>query len=605
MERKVLHLGKLADTQAKNRGSQEAIRYRDDATGTWQPVTWTQFADNVNQLACAMLANGVKHQENMGIFSQNMARGIYTDFAAFSIGAVTIPLYATSSETQVQYIVNDARIRYLFVGEQQQYDTAFRAHSLCPTLHKLIIYDSKVVRNPQDKTSVYYADFLKVDEKTIGKYQELLKERKANLNDDDIANILYTSGTTGESKGVILKHSNYIGQFEAHFKVLKFLTWPNMTSMDFLPLTHVFERGWSFLCLCAGVVVCVNTDPHAILQSIQEVHPNAMCAVPRFWEKVYDGVNAKIAGMSSVMQKVVKSALKVGREYNIEYVLKRKTAPISLSLKYRFYDKLVFQKLKRAIGMDNALFLPTAGAPIPPTIEEFIHSVGIGLVAGYGLTESLATVSCDHGVKTLGSVGRPLPGIEVKIGENDEILIKGPGVTCGYYKKESATREAFDKDGYFHTGDAGYLKDGELFITDRIKDLFKTSNGKYISPQVLEGRLCVDKYIEQLAVIAEQRKFVSAFIIPAYDELKAYAAEHKIEYKDMKDLCQNKEINQMIKTRIDTLQQTFAAYEQIKRFTLLPEPFTIDKGELTNTLKIRRQVLLKNYSEEIDKMYEA
>jgi long-chain acyl-CoA synthetase len=261
--------------------------------------------------------------------------------------------------------------------------------------------------------------------------------------------------------------------------------------------------------------------------------------------------------------------------------------------------------LKKAIGMENALFLPTAGAPIPPAIEEFIHSVGIGLVAGYGLTESLATVSCDYGVKTLGSVGRPLPGIEVKIGENDEILIKGPGVTSGYYKKESATREAFDKDGYFHTGDAGYLKDGELFITDRIKDLFKTSNGKYISPQVLEGRLCVDKYIEQLAVIAEQRKFVSALIIPAYDQLKAYAAEHKIEYKDMKDLCQNKEINQMIKTRIDTLQQTFASYEQIKRFTLLPDPFTMDKGELTNTLKIRRQVLLKNYSAEIDKMYET
>ena len=227
------------------------------------------------------------------------------------------------------------------------------------------------------------------------------------------------------------------------------------------------------------------------------------------------------------------------------------------------------------------------------------------MVAGYGLTESLATVSCDYGVKTLGSVGRPLPGIEVKIGENDEILIKGPGVTSGYYKKESATREAFDKDGFFHTGDAGYLKDGELFITDRIKDLFKTSNGKYISPQVLEGRLCVDKYIEQLAVIAEQRKFVSALIIPAYEQLKVYAAEHKIEYKDMKDLCQNKEINQMIKTRIDTLQQTFASYEQIKRFTLLPEPFTMDKGELTNTLKIRRQVLLKNYSAEIDKMYET
>ena len=603
MKHEVFHLGALPVEQAKRIGSHTALRYRDEATGKWLPVTWTEFAKKTEEVACAMLAHNVGLQENMGVFSQNMPEVLYTDFAAFGIRAVTIPLYATSSETQVQYIVNDAQIRYLFVGQQQQYDTAFRVLSLCPTLERLVIYDPKVVKNPQDSTSIYYKEFVNIEDKEL--FQAKVRDMQDQLTENDIANILYTSGTTGEPKGVMLHHSCYIGQFKAHYEVLPFLFWPNQSSMDFLPLTHVFERGWTLLCMEAGVEICVNTDPHAILQSIQEVRPTMMCAVPRFWEKVYDGVNAKIAAMSPAMQKLIKSALKVGHEYNIDYLCQQKKPPLALTLKYKMYDQLAFKTIKKTLGLENGVFFPVAGSSIPPVVEEFIHSVGIGMVAGYGLTESTATISCDWGQKTMGSVGRPLPGIDVKIGENDEILVKGSGITHGYYKKEHYTKEAFTEDGYFRTGDAGYLKDGQIFITDRIKDLYKTSNGKYIAPQVLEGKLCVDKYIDQLAVIADKRKFVTALIIPAYEELKAYAEENHIAYTDMKDLCQNEQIHKMVEERINTLQQSCANYEQIKRFTLLPEPFTMEKGELTNTLKIKRPVLLKNYAAEIEKMYEV
>jgi long-chain acyl-CoA synthetase len=330
-----------------------------------------------------------------------------------------------------------------------------------------------------------------------------------------------------------------------------------------------------------------------------------MCSVPRFWEKVYSGVYELINRSSGVKKALMLDAIKVGRQYNVEYKMKGLTPPAWLSLRYRLYERTVYSLLRKTVGIDRGRFFPTAGAAIPPAVQEFVLSVGINMVAGYGLTESTATVSCEGSVEhCIGSVGKLMPHCQVKIDpETSEILLRGVGITHGYYKKEAVTKEAFTDDGWFHTGDAGYIKDDYLFLTDRIKDLFKTSNGKYIAPQAIESKLVVDRYIDQICIIADQRKFVSALIIPEYKLVEEYAAQHAIAYADRAELLQKPEITALFKERIDTLQQEFAHYEQIKRFTLLPEPFSMSKGELTNTLKIKRAVLNRNYKDVIDKMY--
>ena len=269
------------------------------------------------------------------------------------------------------------------------------------------------------------------------------------------------------------------------------------------------------------------------------------------------------------------------------------------------YEKTIYSLLKKTIGIENGNFFPTAGAAIPEKVAEFVHSVGINMVAGYGLTESTATVSCEWiGDFRLGAVGRVLDGVEVRIGENNEIQLRGGTITKGYYKKEAITQQAFTEDGWFRTGDAGYMKDGFLYLTDRIKDLFKTSNGKYIAPQAIETKLVVDRYIDQVTIIADQRKFVSALIVPEYSQVEKFAQEHHIAFGSRKELLENPQIIELFRLRIDTLQQEFAHYEQVKRFTLLPEPFSMERGELTNTLKLKRAVVARNYKDIIDKMYE-
>lgn len=596
------HLSILVHKQAEKYGNRVALRYRDYETERWVPVTWNQFSAVVRTAACALLELGIKEQENIGVFSQNKPECLFVDFAAFADRAVSIPLYATSSEAQVQYIVNDASIRYLFVGEQFQYEVAYRIHSLCPTLQKLIIFDSSVKRNPEDATSVFFDEFLKMGEH--GKKRSEVEERTAKACAEDLANILYTSGTTGDSKGVMLHHSCYMEAFRIHQIRLTAMSDRDVV-LNFLPLTHIFEKAWTYYCLCVGCQICINLRPADIRKTIKEIRPTLMCAVPRFWEKVYAGVQEKINSTTGVAKMMMLDAVKVGRAYNLTYKRVGKEPPLWLSLKYKLYEKTVYSLLKRTIGIENGNFFPTAGAAIPPAVEEFVHAVGINMVVGYGLTESTATVSCDvlpH--YTIGSVGRIMPDVEVKIGENNEILLRGKTITKGYYKKEFITETVIDAEGWFHTGDAGYIENGELFLTERIKDLFKTSNGKYIAPQAIESRLVVDRYIDQIAIIADQRKFVSALIIPTYELVEDYAKKHHIAYGNVAELLQREEIVELFKERIDTLQQQFAHYEQIKRFTLLPEPFSMKKGELTDTLKIRRPVLYKNYSVEIEKMYE-
>ncbi len=596
------HLSVLVHDQAKKYGNREALIYRDFGSKTWKSYSWNEFSDKVKVVSNALLNIGVKPQENIGIFSQNSVQYIFSDFGAWGVRAVTIPFYATSSEQQIQFMINDAQIRFLFVGEQEQYDKAHRTLAHCPTLDRIIIFDKSVKINPNDPNAIYFDDFLKLGE-NYPRQSEVEALYKA-ANYEDLANILYTSGTTGDSKGVMLSHLQYRAALEANGRAVPVTEKDRI--MNFLPYAHIFEKGWTLLCISEGATLIVNTDPREVQQSMRETHPTCMCAVPRFWEKVYAGVQEQIDKANPVQRKLFKHALAVGRKHNIEYLSRGKRPPLSLHLEYEMYNKTVFNLVRHELGLEHSNFFPTAGATVSSHVEEFVHSIGLTMVVGYGLTESLATVSCDRVGEqpyTIGSVGRPIHNIQVKISDEGEICLKGDTITKGYYNRPDITAQSFDEEGFFKTGDSGYMKDGELFLKDRIKDLFKTSNGKYIAPQMIEAKLLVDKFIDQIVIIADQRKFVSALIIPEYKALEEYAKANGIGYSSREELCASDKIHTMMMERIDTLQQQLAHYEQIKRFTLLPKPFTMESGELTNTLKMRRKVINEHYKKEIENMY--
>ena len=595
------HLARLIHDQAKIYGDREVLIYKDFGGKEWKSLSWNQFSDTVRVVSNALLNLGVKVQENVGVFSQNSIQYLFCDFGAWGIRAVTIPFYATSSEQQIQFMVSDAKVRFLFVGEQDQYDKARRVFATCKTLERIIIFDKAVRISSKDANVMYFEDFLKLGENLPRQTEVDALTAQASM--DDIANILYTSGTTGDSKGVILTCGQYHAAMEANNKCVP--VGEKDRVLNFLPFTHIFEKGWKILSLTKGATLIVNTYPMEVQQSMRETHPTCMSSVPRFWEKVYMGVMEKIEKSSAPKRKLFLHAMNVGKKHNIDYLSKGKRPPLALHLEYEMLNKTVFSLVRKELGLENAHFFPTAGATVNPKVEEFVHSIGINMIVGYGLTESLATVSCNHLGEpyTVGGVGIPIEGIDVKISSEGEVLLKGPTITRGYYNRDDLTKAAFTEDGYFKTGDSGYLKDGELFLKERIKDLYKTSNGKYIAPQMIESKLLVDKYIDQIAIIADQRKFVSALIIPVYSLLEEYAREHQIPFESREQLCASPQINEMMKERIDTLQQQLAHYEQIKRFTLLPHHFSMERGELTNTLKIKRRVLNENYRKEIDAMY--
>lgn len=596
------HLSVLIHEQAKKYGMRDAITFRNFGSLKWKTVSWDQFSLRVKQVSNAMLNLGVKPQENIAVFSQNCIQYLYTDFGAYGIRAASVPFYATSSEQQIQYVLNDANVRFLFVGEQEQYDKAHRIFALCPSLERIIIFDPSVRISTHDPNALYFEDFIALGENFPRQAEVENLYRQAN--DKDICNILYTSGTTGESKGVVLTYGQYRAGLDANDKCVPVSEKDRV--INFLPFTHIFERAWSYLALSEGAQLIVNTYPKEIQQSMRETHPTSMSSVPRFWEKVYIAVKDRMDRSGSVQQKLFYHALAVGKRHNIDYLSKGKRPPLPLMLEYKVLNRSILSIVRKQLGLEKPNIFPTAGATVSPEIEEFVHSIGLNMIVGYGLTESLATVSCDHAGKpfTVGSVGRIIEGVEVKISDNGEILLKGPTITPGYYHRDAVNLKVFDKDGYFHTGDAGYIKNGELFLKDRIKDLFKTSNGKYIAPQQVEAMLLVDKFIDQVAVVADRRKFVSALVVPEFPLLEEFAREHRIPFETREDLCANQQVYDMIKTRIDTLQQPLASYEQIKRFTLLAHHFSMESGELTNTLKLKRTVIYKNFNKEIEKMYE-
>ncbi len=597
----------LPNRQAAKYGDREQLRYRDYLTDEWSSMSWNELRYAIERVAVALYDMNVEEQGRICLFTQNCPEIFITHFAAFYNRAVPVPIYATSSRDEAAYIINDSGATILLVGDQSQYDISQELWALCPKLNHVVALDPKVNLAADDDKTILWNQLIERGNAVVDEVAQNVEKRRLKGKDSDLMYLIYTSGTTGMPKGVMLTHSNFDAAMVAHIERIP-LDDEKEISLSFLPLSHVFELGWSMVCFMTGIRVAINLNPKEIQKTVKEISPTCMCSVPRFWEKVYTAINDKLEAAPPVLRMLVKRAIAVGKTRNLKYVRMGKKAPVLIEKQYQYFEKKVYKKFRQAIGIENGYLFPTAGAMLSDQITEFLHAVGINIVIGYGLSETNASVSffLQNEPFTVGTVGMPIRSIQVKIGEENEILVKGPTVTKGYYNKPEETAKAIDADGWFHTGDCGELTEtGEIILTERLKDLYKTSNGKYIAPQMLEKLLGQDKYMEQVAVIGDGKKYVSALIVPNFDELKLYAEKKHIEFATIEELVNNPDIHYMIEERINGYQKDLASYEQIKRFVLLPRAFTMESGELTNTLKIRRPVINKRYAPLIDALYAA
>ncbi|MCH5226485.1 MAG: long-chain fatty acid--CoA ligase [Muribaculaceae bacterium] len=599
-------LCEIVPRHARERGEAEAYRFCWRKDGEWLKTTWEEFNAQIDVASRVYPQLGLLEKDTVAICSPNTPQILIVELGAFKNRITVIPIYSSSSQEQFDFIVSNGGARVLFVGDSHQYPLAYNYWKKHPDeVTKIVVFKNDNLELEKDDTiSIYWDDFVRLGMEASQEVREEVERRTAAGLPEDMATLIYTSGTTGEPKGVAITHSNYDAAMAAHLELLTQVTDKDL-SMAFLPMSHILEKAWCFFCITKGIAIAVNYDPRVIQDTIHNVHPNIMCCVPRFWEKVYAGVKEKIEKMGKLQRAMVKRAIKVGERRNLQYKRLGKKVPLFLEREYRFWDARIFSKVKKAIGIPNPNMFPTAGAPLSDRIVEFMRAIGVEVLIGYGLSETTATVSFYPKVDyEIGTVGVPLPGLKVKIDKNGEILVKGATVTPGYYKNPEANAKAFTSDGYFRTGDAGYFtRDGALVLTERVKDLFKTSNGKYIAPQMLESRLAENKYIDEVAVIGDQRKFVTALVVPNLSQLRKWAAENGISDLSANGLANNPEAIAFVQSEINKVQQGVADYEKIKRITLLPHHFSIMNGEVTNTMKVRRPVVAKRYKKEIEAMY--
>lgn len=567
----------------------------------WEYITWHEMGMYIQQFAMALLDFHTKSAENVGICAPNMPEWLISDLAIQSIRAVTVPLYPSDSEERMRYILEETKMQTLIIGEGKQIARAQQLLEKVPDLKRVVVLNAA----PEYDLPENFFSFKELVEKThIDIVHERFDNRLSKAHPNDIATIIYTSGTTGEPKGVTLTHTNFLRSMELHRRRLNFLK-PKDRTLSFLPLSHVYERTWTYVAMSLGMQVAFLNDSKQVMTALNEVKPMALCAVPRFFEKSFATIHSNVDKQSWFKQRIFHWAIKRGKKYR-ECIKEDKRPPFfNRRLGYLLADMLVLKKIRQAFG-GHIKFIASAGAMLDKSIMEFFHACGLFVMSGYGLTESTATVTTyKQKHYSFNSVGVPLEDIEVRISSSGEILVKGDIITPGYYKKPKETKEAI-KNGWLYTGDIGYFNDRrELILTDRKKDIQKTSVGKYITPQPLEHKLQADPNIEQAAVIADGKKFLTALIVPNFDHLKQFAKDHQIQYNNLNELLVNPNIVHFYNTHIQSLQQEYGEYHQIKKFALLGQPFTAEGGEVTQTGKLRRAFILRKYKSLIDSFYQA
>ncbi|BDM62679.1 long-chain-fatty-acid--CoA ligase IcfE [Shewanella sp. NFH-SH190041] len=591
------HVIKLLKQQAEIRPQATALEGFEQSA-PWHKVSWQAFDTISNKLAQVLIGFDFGIQDRAVILSQNCPQWTCVDVAVLKARGIVVPVYPTSTLEQAAYIINDAQAKVLFVNDATQYQMALELRQLCASLTHIIVFDAAV--SLTDAPQQYHLDSLLEAPLPQAAAVAELKQRLADANLDDLLTLIYTSGTTGDPKGVMLDYRNFASTVRQHDKKLAYT--PGDVSLAFLPLSHVFERGWSFYVLCRGGHNVYLSDTNRVKEAIAAVKPHTLCVVPRFLEKVYSAVMEKVGKAPQTRQRLFHWALATGAR-QFEASQGRAGGSWLLAAKWQLANKLVFSKLRNVLG-GRLKFMPCGGAALDPKVGGFFQAIDVPVLCGYGMTETTATVTCNTlDNRVVGSNGQVLPEVEVKLGTDSEILVRGDTVMRGYYNRPEDTAAAFE-DGWLKTGDAGLLDaQGNLFITDRIKELMKTSNGKYIAPQRVEGTVGCCPFIEQVAIIADARNYVTALIVPAYEALEYWAREKGLKYESPLELLRHSHVVEHFEQRLKTMQHGLAGFEKIKKFTLLPEAFSMEAGLITPTMKLRRKMIYHKYASEINAMY--
>ncbi len=569
--------------------------------GKYKGITYNELKEETNSFAYGLSSLGVGKGDKVAIISENRPEWVYSDFAIIEIGGIDVPLFPSLTADSIEFILNNSEAKGVIISNKFQLNKIRKIIDKCKHIKFIIVLNE----NDFDTDVKNLHTFKKVQD--LGNsYQpshpNLLEDSIEKIDENDVCTLIYTSGTTGEPKGVILTHRNIMSNVNSTLEIYPITK--DDVFLSFLPLCHSFERmAGYYSAFAAGAPVYYAESIETVAANLIEVKPTIMTSVPRLFERIYSKIIKNVESQPEKKQKIFYGALNIGNQY----ANAKREGKISLPLriKHKVADKLVFKKLKEKTG-GNLRFFISGGAALPRALGDFFESTGIIIIEGYGLTESSPVIAANRfDDYKFGTVGKPLPGVEVKIASDGEILARGPNIMQGYYKNKKET-EATLIDGWLHTGDIGVFDaDGFLMITDRKKHLFKTSAGKYIAPTPIENTFLASKFIDQFIVIGDRRMFLSALVVPDFEALKEYADSNKIPYASEEDLTKNDKIYKLLEQDMNQLQKKLANYERIRRFSVLYKPFTIESGEITPSLKIRRKAIESNYGELIDEMYES
>ncbi len=587
---------RMVQQRASKYGSRVVCKYKPEDNGEYKPIAWNSFWEVCQNVGRSLIGLGFGGNTNIGILSDNCPMWTMSDVGILAAGSVVVPIFAGSSKEQIQFIVEKTQMPLLFVGNQEQHEKAVWLLNHTSCLKKVVYYKTSIKN--YDPRCISWEKFCEID--STGENTNRLNDSISKIDNNTLATILFTSGTTGDPKGVMLTHGNFTQCFNIHDQRLDISE--TDISFCFLPLSHVFERAWTFYMLYKGATNVYLENPRIVIDEIKVVKPTVMCTVPRFYEKTYQGVQQEMEKWSPVKQKIFRWSFRVGGNV-VEYKRKNLLVPKGLKYKYRIANKLVLEKFRGLFG-GNIRTLPCAGAAISTNQLQFFHAAGVFVNYGYGATETTATVSClKSDVYDLHSCGTVMPEVEVKISDEGEIMVKGKTVFIGYYNNPEATERTL-VDGWYKTGDRGHFTEsGDLVMDDRINDIFKTSGGKFICPQSIELLITNDQFIDQAVVLGDNRKFVSALIVPSFDKFRAVWNADGVQELSNEELAAHPRVISFMQQRLDRCQKDLPSYERIVKFKLLSEPFTIHNEGLTNTLKVRRKLIAERYMELVEEMY--